>query len=446
MDETPHDPPRQPLPADAVVIESLDHEGRGIAHRPDGKTLFIDGAITGEIVQYSPWRKKDSYEMAQMTRLLRASPLRTEPRCRHFGVCGGCSLQHIDPTGQVAAKQRVLEDSLQHIGKVRPDYWLPAIHGPAWGYRTRARLSVKRVEKKGGVLVGFHERRNSFIADMESCETLPPRISALIKPLRQLIAGMELSAAIPQIEVVATAQVDALVLRHMQPVGEADQQRLRDFADRHHIQWWLQAKGPDTITAFYPPDAPELAYQLTEFGLTMPFRPSEFTQINTDINPLLIRRALQLLQPQANERIADLFCGLGNFTLPIARSAGQVTGIEGSAQLVARAEANAIRNGIGNVSFGVANLFELNGEQLTGLGHFDKMLIDPPRDGAQAVVQSLSESGPERIVYVSCNPATLARDASILVHEKGYQLVCAGIANMFPQTAHVESVTLFQRR
>lgn len=433
------------LPDGSVMIESIDHEGRGIAHRADGKTIFIDGAITGEQVCYSPWRKKEHFEMAQMTRLLRPSPMRTTPRCSHFGVCGGCSLQHLHPVGQVAAKQRVLEDSLSHIGKVKPGYWLPAIHGPAWEYRTRARLSVKRVEKKGGVLVGFHERKNSFIADMNSCATLPARISALITPLRKLVAGMDLCAAIPQIEVVATPNVDALVLRHMQPVGETDQQRLRDFADQHHVQWWLQSKGPDTIKVFYPTDSAELAYHLPEYGLVMPFQPSEFTQINTDINPLLIRRAMQLLAPQPDERIADLFCGLGNFTLPIARSAAHVTGIEGSAQLVARAQDNAARNGIHNAEFMAANLFEITPESMAALGKFNKILLDPPRDGALAVVQALGNDAPERIVYVSCNPATLARDAEVLVHQKGYQLVCAGIANMFPQTAHVESITLFQR-
>ncbi len=430
---------------ETVRIESLDHEGRGIAHRSDGKTLFIEGAITGELVQYSSYRKKDSYENANLVRVVGASPLRVTPRCTNFGVCGGCSLQHIDPVGQVAAKQRILEDNLAHLGKVRADYWLPPIHGPAWGYRTRARLSVRLVEKKGGVLVGFHERRNSFIADMISCETLPPRISQLIQPLRELVGRMTIRAQVPQIEVVATEAVDALVLRHMAPLTEADLQLLREFADRYTVQWWLQSKGPDSITAFYPSDAPELAYTLPEFDLVMPFRPSEFTQINTAVNPVLIRRALQLLQPQRSDRIADLFCGLGNFTLPIARSAQSVVGVEGSAELVGRARQNAARNGLDNTRFETANLFEATAASLTALGHFDKMLIDPPRDGASAVVQALGKDAPQRIVYVSCNPATLARDAAVLVHEKGYRLRTAGIANMFPQTAHVESVALFER-
>lgn len=438
-------------PAAAIVpatltIESLNHEGRGVAHREDGKTIFVDGAITGEIVQYAVYRKKDSYEMAQVTKLVRASFMRVKPHCPHFGVCGGCSLQHIEPSAQIAAKQRVLEDNLAHIGKVKAASMLSPIHGPAWGYRTRARMSVRLVEKKGGVLVGFHERRNSFIADMTSCAILPPRISALIPLLRTFIMTLTIRAQLPQIEVVATDAVDALVIRHMVPIPPEDEILLREFADAHpHIQWWTQSKGPDTIQPLYPLDAPELAYTLPEFDLVMPFRPSEFTQVNTDVNPILMRRAMQLLDPQPTDRIVDMFCGLGNFTLPIARHAKQVIGIEGSKELVARAAQNATRNGISNTEFLTENLFEMTTERMNALGHFDKMLIDPPRDGAFALVEALDENGPKRIVYVSCNPATLARDAEVLVHQKGYQLRAAGIANMFPHTAHVESIAVFER-
>ncbi len=429
-----------------LTIESLNHEGRGVAHREDGKTIFVDGAITGEIVQYAVYRKKDSYEMAQVTKLVRASFMRVKPHCPHFGVCGGCSLQHIEPGAQIAAKQRVLEDNLAHIGKVKATSMLSPIHGPAWGYRTRARMSVRLVEKKGGVLVGFHERRNSFIADMTSCAILPPRISALIPLLRTFIMTLTIRAQLPQIEVVATDAVDALVIRHMVPIPPEDEILLREFADAHpHIQWWTQSKGPDTIQPLYPLDAPELAYTLPEFDLVMPFRPSEFTQVNTDVNPILMRRAMQLLDPQPTDRIVDMFCGLGNFTLPIARHAKQVIGIEGSKELVARAAQNATRNGISNTEFLTENLFEMTTERMNALGHFDKMLIDPPRDGAFALVEALDENGPKRIVYVSCNPATLARDAEVLVHQKGYQLRAAGIANMFPHTAHVESIAVFER-
>lgn len=429
-----------------VSIESIDHEGRGIAHRADGKTLFIDGAITGEQVSYSSYRKKEHFELAQMTRLVKSSAMRVTPKCPHFGVCGGCSLQHLDTHAQVAAKQRVLEDNLQHIGKVTSSHMLPAIHGPSWAYRTRARLSVRLVEKKGGVLVGFHERKNSFIADMHSCAVLPARISALIDPLRQMIMQLSIRSAIPQIEVVATAQVDALVLRHMAEFSETDLDILRQFADQHHIQWWLQSKGPTTIIPYYPLAAPELAYGLPEYQIHMPFKPSEFTQINVDVNPVLIRRAMQLLAPTRHERIADMFCGIGNFTLPIARSAGSVLGFEGSPELVERATQNALRNGITNTAFTCVNLFEMTAEHLRSLGKFDKMLIDPPRDGALALIQSIeNDTAPQSIVYVSCNPASLARDAAILVHEKGYHLRATGIANMFPHTAHVESFSIFER-
>lgn len=429
-----------------LTIESLNHEGRGVAHREDGKTIFVDGAITGETVRYAVYRKKDNYEMAQVTQLLRESSMRVKPQCAHFGVCGGCSLQHIEPSAQIAAKQRVLEDNLAHIGKVKAASILSPIHGPAWGYRTRARLSVRLVEKKGGVLVGFHERRNSFIADMTSCAILPPRISALIPLLRKLIMTLTIRAQLPQIEVVATEAVDALVIRHMVPIPTEDEMLLRKFADQHpHIQWWSQSKGPDTIKPFYPLTAPELTYTLPEFNLVMPFQPSEFTQVNTDVNPILMRRAMQLLDPQPADRIADMFCGLGNFTLPIARRAKHVIGIEGSKELVARAVQNAMRNEIRNTEFLVENLFEISTERLNSLGRFDKMLIDPPRDGAFALVEALDENAPRRIVYVSCNPATLARDAAVLVHQKGYQLRAAGIANMFPHTAHVESIAVFDR-
>lgn len=429
-----------------LTIESINHEGRGVAHREDGKTIFVDGAITGEVVQYAVYRKKDSYEMAQVTRLIRASSMRVLPRCLHFGVCGGCSLQHIEPGAQIAAKQRVLEDNLVHIGKVRAESMLSAIHGPAWGYRTRARLSVRLVEKKGGVLVGFHERKNSFIADMTSCAVLPPRISALIPLLREFIMQLTIRAQLPQIEVVATDAVDALVIRHMVPIPTEDEVLLREFADAHpHIQWWTQSKGPDTIQPFYPLNAPELAYTLPEFNLVMPFRPSEFTQVNTDVNPVLMRRAMQLLDPQPSDRIVDMFCGLGNFTLPIARRARQVVGIEGSKELVVRAGQNAVRNGISNAEFMTENLFEMTPDRMAALGHFDKMLIDPPREGALALVEALDENAAKRIVYVSCNPATLARDAAVLVHQKAYQLRVAGIANMFPHTAHVESIAVFER-
>ena len=427
-------------------IESLDHEGKGIGRR-DGKTIFVDGALTGESVIASSYRKKPEFEQAQATQILKSSPYRVIPKCAWFGICGGCTHQHLDEAAQVAAKQRVLEDCFKHIGKVRPESILPPIHGPTWGYRTRARLSVRHVPKKGGVLVGFHERRSSYVADMTSCEVLPPHISALLPLLRELVASLSIRDRLPQIELAAGDTVSVLVLRIMEPLTLEDETRLRDFADLHGIQFWLQPKGPDTAYPFHPLDAHELSYSLPEFNLEMPFRPTEFTQVNHGINRMLIRRAVRMLGVQAGERIGDFFCGLGNFSLPIARRGAQVVGIEGSQALVTRAIENADRNGLAEHSeFLVANLFEMTPERYLELGGFDKLLIDPPRDGAIELVKSLPDAGtPLRIVYVSCNPATLARDAAVLVHQKGYRLVAAGVANMFPHTAHVESIALFER-
>jgi 23S rRNA (uracil1939-C5)-methyltransferase len=427
-------------------IESLDHEGKGIGRR-DGKTIFVDGALTGESVIASSYRKKPEFEQAQATQILKSSPYRVIPKCDWFGICGGCTHQHLDEAAQVAAKQRVLEDCFKHIGKVRPESILPPIHGPTWGYRTRARLSVRYVPKKGGVLVGFHERRSSYVADMTSCEVLPPHISALLPGLRELVASLSIRDRLPQIELAAGDTVSVLVLRIMEPLTMEDETRLRAFADLHGIQFWLQPKGPDTAYPFHPLEAHELSYSLPEFNLEMPFRPTEFTQVNHGINRMLIRRAVRMLDVQAGERIGDFFCGLGNFSLPIARRGGQVVGIEGSQALVTRALENADRNGLAERSeFRVANLFEMTPERYLELGGFDKLLIDPPRDGAIELVKSLPDAGtPLRIVYVSCNPATLARDAAVLVHQKGYRLVAAGVANMFPHTAHVESIALFER-
>jgi len=429
-----------------IVIESLDHEGRGVG-RHEGKTIFVDGALTGEVVEYSSYRRKPSFEQAQTTRILKASPFRVTPACRWFGICGGCTHQHLDESAQVAAKQRVLEDCFAHIGKVKPESMLPPIHGQTWGYRTRARLSVRNVPKKGGVLVGFHERRSSYVADMDSCEVLPERISALLPRLRHLVEQLSIRDRLPQIEVACGEAVDVLVLRVLEPPTPEDETRLKIFADTHRIQFWLQPKGPDTAHPFYPLDAQELAYSLPEFDLAMPFRPTEFTQVNHGINRMLIRRAMRLLDARPGERVADFFCGLGNFSLPIARSGAFVMGVEGSKGLVERAGENAAGNGLGHLTeFRVADLFQITPEAYADLGEFDKLLIDPPRDGAIELVKSLPETGgPSRIVYVSCSPATLARDAAVLVHQKGYRLVSAGVANMFPHTAHVESIALFDR-
>jgi 23S rRNA (uracil1939-C5)-methyltransferase len=429
-----------------ATIESLDHEGRGVA-RHEGKTIFVEGALPGEEVAYSSYRRKPNYELATASRIGRPSALRVSPRCPHFGICGGCSMQHLDLKGQAAIKQRVLEDAFWHLARVRPDVVYPAIYGSPWGYRSRARLSVRLVPKKGGVLVGFHEKRSSYIADMDSCEVLPVSISAMLPLLRKLVGSLSIADRLPQIEVAAGDAVTVLVLRILQPLTSSDEVLLRQFAEAQGIQFWLQPGGPDTAHPFHPLEAPSLGYGLPDFDLHLEFRPNEFTQVNHGINRMLLRRAIHLLQPQAGERIGDLFCGLGNFTLPIARSGALAFGVEGSPALVRRAEENAGLNGLsGNNAFAVANLFEATPAMVAGWGRLDKWLVDPPREGAIELVKAIGTDGPRRIVYVSCNPATLARDAAVLVHEQGYRLLGAGIANMFPQTSHVESIALFERQ
>lgn len=429
-----------------AVIESLDHEGRGISH-VNGKAVFIEGALPGERVEYTVLRDRPRYAQAEVARVLKASAQRVAPRCPHFGTCGGCSMQHLDPVAQAAAKQRILEDALWHIGKVEPQVIYPAIHGPSWGYRYRARLSVRVVPSKGGVLIGFHQKRSSYIADMQVCPVLPPQISTMVPELHALIAGLSIADRVPQIEIAVSDTATAFVFRHLLPFSGKDRQMLAAFAERHDIQAWAQPGGPETAALLHPAEGPGLAYTLPEFDVAMDFRPTDFTQVNVHINRLLIRRAMQLLDPQPGERIADLFCGLGNFSLPIARRGATMVGVEGSEALVARALANADSNGLaGRCEFHAANLFETTEDSLAALGPLDKLLIDPPREGAIAVVKAISaQQQPPRIVYVSCNPATLARDAAVLVHEKGYVLRGAGIANMFPQTSHVESVALFER-
>lgn len=440
---------------DVIDIKALDMEARGVGHLQNedgsqGKVIFVEGALPGERVSFRSFRKKPKWEAADLTELHRESALRVRPRCSHFGVCGGCAMQHLDPSAQVAVKQRVLEDCLWHIGKLRAEMILRPIHGPTWGYRYRARLSVRNVRKKGGVLVGFHERKSSFIAEMETCSILPPHVSDMLVPLRRLVESLTIFEQMPQIELAVGDTVTALVLRIMAPLTDADEHKLRSFADRYRIQWWLQAKGPDTVVPFYPLDV-RLQYVLPEFGVTMPFKPTDFTQVNHQINQVLVAKALQLLEVRPDDRVADLFCGLGNFTLPLATQAREVVGIEGSATLTGRAAENARTNGLMHkATFRCSNLFEATREDLIVLGRFDRMLVDPPREGAIAVCQAivgLGETHPElkprRIVYVSCNPATLARDAGLLVHQGGYQLKKAGVVNMFPHTAHVESIAVF---
>ena len=463
------------LPPDWLAIESLDIEAQGIAHRPDGKVVFVEGALPFEVVSASVNRKKNNWEQATVTAIHHESSQRVKPGCPHFGLhagaCGGCKMQHLHIGAQVAVKQRVLEDNLWHLGKVRAENILRPIEGPAWGYRYRARLSVRHVHKKGTVLVGFHERKSRYVADMRECPVLPPHVNAMLMPLRQLIASMDAIETCPQIELACGDEVTALVLRHLEPLSAGDLDKLRAFAQANpSVQWWLQPKGPETVQLLDDlPGAPQLAYALPEFGVMMPFKPTDFTQVNPHINRVLVSRALRLLDAQKTERVIDWFCGLGNFTLPIATQAREVLGIEGSEVLVARSRENYVRNqafameGLAATEFVARNLFEMTPEWLVQDGVSDKWLVDPPREGAFALAKALAElhqqkldpvehpptagaagwMPPKRIVYVSCNPATLARDAGLLVHQAGYRCTAAGVVNMFPHTAHVESMAVF---
>jgi 23S rRNA (uracil1939-C5)-methyltransferase len=472
-------PPSSTLPEGWLEIQSMDLEAQGVARRVDGKVVFVDGALPTEWVSAQTIRKKNQWEQANLTEIHRVSSLRVEPRCVHFGLhagaCGGCKMQHLEPAAQVAVKQRVLEDNLWHLGKVKPLNMLRPIAGPAWGYRYRGRLSVRYVAKKGEVLVGFHERKSRYVADMRSCSVLPPHVSDMLLPLRTMIGQMEARETCPQIELACGDQLTALVLRHLEPLSNTDKALLRQFAMTQRergqaVQWWLQPKGPDTVHLLDPvgpDDAQEtLHYTLPEFGVVMPFKPTDFTQVNPHINRVLVSRALRLLQVQKNERVIDWFCGLGNFTLPLATQAAEVLGIEGSDTLVKRSGENwalnqAQRGGLAPTRFVARNLFDMTPDMLVADGKADKWLVDPPREGAFALTKALADlhqqqlagepqpvgslgwKPPQRIVYVSCNPATLARDAGLLVHQAGYRCTAAGVVNMFPHTAHVESIAVF---
>jgi 23S rRNA (uracil1939-C5)-methyltransferase len=441
-----------------LAVESLDLDAQGVARRGDGKVVFIEGALPGEQVQAAIGRRKNQWEQGTLKALRRESAQRVRPACPHFGLhagaCGGCKMQHLHPVAQVAVKQRVLEDQLLHLAKVAPERILRPIQGPAWGYRQRARLSVRHVARKAAVLVGFHERKSRYVADMLQCPVLPARISALLPKLRTMIEGMDARDRLPQIEFAGGDTVDALVLRHLDPLSAEDLARLHDFGREHGVSWWLQPKGPDSVLPL-DPGGVRLAYSLPEFGLTLPFKPTDFTQVNLAVNRVLVSQALRHLDVHAEDRIIDWFCGLGNFTLALARRASRVLGVEGSEVLVQRARENAVYNGLdARCEFAVRNLFETTPEDLVGLGEAQRWLLDPPREGAFALVKALVDlhgqgragwQAPSRIVYVSCNPATLARDAGLLVHQAGYRCTAAGVVDMFPHTAHVESLAVFDK-
>jgi 23S rRNA (uracil1939-C5)-methyltransferase len=405
--------------------------------------VFVEGALPGERASVRITTGGNRFDLARAVSLLEVSAGRRTPPCPHFGTCGGCATQHASLEVQLAEKQNGLLQNLARIGKVTPERVLEPVTGPEWGYRHRARLSVRRVEKKGGVMVGFRERRSTYVTEMNACPVLPERVSALIVPLKGLIEQLSVRSRLPQVEIAVGDNATALVFRHLLPLTDDDHRRhrrLAEFGDRHQIHVWLQPGGPDTARPFSPPQS-DLYYDLPEFSVRLQFRPTDFTQVNHQANRMLVARAMELLDPRPGERIADLFCGLGNFSLPIARLGAHVIGFEGARELVERARANAAANGL-VAQFESMDLFAPN---LAPYGPFDKMLLDPPRQGAIELVKSLGPPWPRRIVYVSCDTATLARDAEVLVHVKNYRLVAAGIVNMFPHTAHVESITLFEK-
>lgn len=437
--------PRIPSEPVTLEIESLSHEGRGVA-RNEGKTAFVDGALPGErvLARYLEVRRRhDGLRTLEVEAA--PSPQRVEPPCPHAGLCGGCSLQHMDPEAQIRFKEETLREQFSHFGGIEPREWAPPLTGETLGYRRKARLGVRYVTKRDEVLVGFREKRNNFITAIDACVVLDPRVGQRIETLKTLIHGLSVYNRIAQIEVACGDDDVALVLRHLDPLSQADTRALVAFSREHGIQVYLQPKGPDTVHRLWPESGPErLHYRLPEYGLEMAFHPMDFTQVNADINQRMITQALDWLAPEPESRVLDLFCGLGNFSLPAARGAGEVVGVEGDESLVLRARENAEHNGLDNARFLATDLqADFTAEPWAREG-FDRILIDPPRSGAQEVVETMAGAGAEKIVYVSCNPATLARDAGILVN-RGYRLVRAGVMDMFPHTAHVESMALFER-
>lgn len=425
-------------------IESLSHDGRGVA-RIDGKVYFIEDALPGELVRFSRGRRRRSYETGKTVELLRRSRDRVEPPCEYFGVCGGCSLQHLAEHAQIGWKQRQLAENLQKIAKTKPVVWLDALAGPVWNYRRKARLGIRFVPKKGGALVGFRERNKSYITSLQRCRVLDHRISDLLPDLHSLVGGLSCRDRIPQIEVAVGQEALSLVFRHLKDFSDADLDELRHFAVDHDAQVYLQPQGLDSIHPLSPTLPEMLSYTLPAYGLRIRFGPTDFVQVNDGINNMLVDLAVSCLDPEPHERVLDLFCGVGNFTLPIARAAESVIGVEGDRGLVDRARGNARENGLDNVEFTVADLYLENPDGDWLRRNYDKVLLDPPRTGAIDLVKHLDRLAPRRVVYISCNPATLARDAEVMVHKLDFTLSKAGVINMFPHTNHVESIAVFDR-
>ncbi|WP_017167498.1 23S rRNA (uracil(1939)-C(5))-methyltransferase RlmD [Xanthomonas phaseoli] len=430
-----------------TAVTDLSHDGRGVARRDGegGKVTFISGALPGELVRAEPTARSRHFDEAKTVEVLEASPQRVTPRCPHFGVCAGCVLQHLEESQQIVAKQRVLMDNLERIGHVTPQAVLPALTGDNWGYRRKGRFSVRRVEKKDKTLVGFRELDPRFVADLSVCYTVIPQIGEKIPLLAALVEGMDGKRDIPQIEFIAGDDAVALTIRHMQPLSERDRQAWVAFAQEHGFAVFLQPGGVDSVHPLWPQDVP-LSFRLPQWDVELAFRPLDFIQVNASLNQKMIAHAVALLGAKPDDRVLDLFCGLGNFTLPLARVVREVVGVEGDAGLVARAKENAQRNGLDNAQFYAADLTQDQRSAPWMRQGFDKLLLDPPRSGALEVLQQLPLKTFERIVYVSCHPGSLARDAGYLVNEQGFTLVCAGAMDMFPHTAHVESIAVFERR
>ncbi|WP_115512203.1 23S rRNA (uracil(1939)-C(5))-methyltransferase RlmD [Xanthomonas arboricola] len=430
-----------------TAIIDLSHDGRGVARRDGegGKVTFISGALPGELVRAEPTARSRHFDEAKTVDVLEASPQRVTPRCPHFGVCAGCVLQHLEESQQIVAKQRVLMDNLERIGHVSPQTVLPALVGDTWGYRRKGRFSVRRVEKKDKTLVGFRELDPRFVADLSVCYTVIPEIGEKIPLLAALIENMDGKRDIPQIEFIAGDDAVALTIRHMQPLSERDRQAWVEFAQTHGFAIFLQPGGVDSVHSLWPQDVP-LSFRLPQWDVELAFRPLDFIQVNASLNQKMIAHALTLLDAKPDDRVLDLFCGLGNFPLPLARTVREVVGVEGDAGLVARAKENAQRNGLDNAQFYAADLTQDQRNTPWMRQGFDKLLLDPPRSGALEVLQQLPLKKFERIVYVSCHPGSLARDAGYLVNEQRFTLVSAGAMDMFPHTAHVESIAVFERR
>jgi 23S rRNA (uracil1939-C5)-methyltransferase len=424
-------------------IVDLAHDGRGVA-RVDGKAVFIEGALPGERVRCRIFRRRSQSDEAILTEVLEPSAQRVVPRCAHFGVCGGCSLQHLSDTAQVAAKERHLLDSLQRIGKVSAQRVLPPLLGPAWGYRRRARLGVKYVHKKGRVLAGFRERDKPYVADLRRCEVLQQPLAELPRDLAALVETLTIREKIPQVEVAAGDSEIALVFRVLESPTTEDCAALGAFALQHGLQIFLQSGGLDTVRPLQPGYAP-LTYAVDEGRVVIEFAPVDFIQVNREVNASMVAAAVEMLAPTAGDTVLDLFCGLGNFTLPLARRARRVVGVEGDPALLQRARANAARNGAANVEWFAANLFEPAKFTDWDKQRYDLVLLDPPRAGACELLERLDHWRPRRVVYISCHPGSLARDAQILVHTCGFTLVSAGVMDMFPHTDHVESIAVFER-